>query len=67
MVPSLNVAVTVTVLALVKAPAPVAPFLTNVPMKMACGSIVRPWVAEMTTGVVVGGVPEMAKLKVVRC
>lgn len=66
-VASWNVAVTVTVLALDRAATPLTPCLWNVPIKMALGLRVRPWVAEMTGGLVAGELGAMAKLKDVRC
>lgn len=66
-VASWNVAVTVMVLAVDRAAAPPTTPVWNVPTKMASGLNVRPWVAEMTAGLVAGELGAVAKLRGVRC
>lgn len=66
-VASLNVAVTVTVLADDRAAAPPITPVWYVPMKMASGLNVRPWVAEMTAGLVAGELGATAKLRGASC
>lgn len=61
--PSLNVAVTVIVLAIVSAAAPPIPLFRNVPMKMAMGLIGCPEGVEMTAGLVAGELGATAKLQ----
>lgn len=58
---------TVTVLAVDRAAAPPMTPVWNVPMKMDCGSNVRPVVAAMTAGLVAGELGATAKLRGVRC
>lgn len=58
---------TVTVLAVDRAAAPLTTPVWNVPMKMERGSNVRPVSATMTGGLVAGELGATAKLRDVRC